>query len=161
MRFALLALALAATLSAHAEEAQEIPSKPIAVVDGHPVYGVAMPDGAAIPIGSALAAVSEHAGKPGKFEGRITKVCQTKGCWLVLAEGELHARVKFGNHNFYIPKDASGNAVVYGTLEVKTLAEDVAKHLAEDAGQDPATVSGEQQEYRITATSVMLTGEEG
>jgi hypothetical protein len=161
MRFAFLALALAATLPAYAEEAQEIPSKPVAVVDGHPVYGTAMPEGAATPIGSALAAAADHAGKPAKFEGRITKVCQTKGCWLVLADGEMHARVKFGNHDFFIPKDTSGNAVVYGTLEVKTLAEDVAKHLAEDAGQDPATVSGEQQEYRITATSVMLMGEQG
>jgi hypothetical protein len=159
MRFALLALTLALSLPVRAEEGPEIPSQPIAVIDGHPIYGVAMPEGAATPIGRALADASAYLGKPGKFEGRIAKVCQKKGCWMILAEGERYARVRFGQHDFFIPKDSAGKAVVYGTLEWKTLSEETAKHLAEDSGLDPATVRGEQQEYRITASSVMLLGE--
>lgn len=32
----------------------------------------------------------------------------------------------------------------------------MAKHLAEDAGQDPAKVTGEQKEWRIVASSVLV-----
>ncbi len=136
--------------------ASEMPSKPVAVVDGNPVYGVAMPAGDAIDIKAALSNVDTYADKSNKFSGRIAKVCQTKGCWLVLANGETHARVMFGKHDFYIPKDTTGNAVVYGELTVKDIDEKMAKHFAEDAGQDPNNVTGPQVEYRITATSVML-----
>lgn len=151
MRFHILALLLAAPAFA-----TEMPSKPVAVVDGQPVYGVAMPDGAAVDIKDALGNATQYTDKPAKFSGRITSVCQTKGCWLVLANGETHARVMFGKHDFYIPKDSTGNAVVYGTLAVKELDEKTAKHLAEDAGKDPTAVTGPEVEYRITATSVML-----
>ncbi len=152
MRLSVLALCLASAPLF----AADMPSKPIAVVDGQPVYGVDMPAGDAVDIKDALANVAQYADKPSKFSGRVAQVCQTKGCWLVLANGETHARVMFGKHDFYIPKDTSGNAVVYGTLTVKDLDEKTAKHLAEDAGKDPATVTGPQVEYRITATSVML-----
>jgi hypothetical protein len=136
--------------------ASDMPSKPIAVVDGNPVYGVEMPAGDAVNIGSALQNVAGYADKPTKFSGKITQVCQTKGCWLVLAEGDSFARVMFGKHDFYIPKDTTGRAVVYGTLTVKDLDEKTAKHLADDAGRDPNTVTGPEKEYRVTATSVML-----
>lgn len=151
----LLVCGLALGCSAHAEEYTG-PSTPIAHVDGMPVYGTAMPEGDAIGIAKALQQVDALADSAHKFEGRIAKVCQTKGCWLVLADGEHFARVMFGKHDFYIPKDTSGEAVVYGTLTTKTVDEAMAKHLTEDAGGDPDSVHGEMTEYRITATSVML-----
>lgn len=132
------------------------PAEPVAVVDGQPVYGAAMPEGAVTAIGQALAASDQYLGTPQKFSGRVAKVCQKKGCWMVLADGETHARVMFGRDDFFIPTDTTGNAVVYGTLEKKTLSAATAKHLAQDAGQDPAKVSGDTVEYTITASSVLL-----
>ncbi len=129
---------------------------PVAVVDGHPVYGAQMPEGDATPIGTALSAAEKYAGTPQKFSGRVTKVCQKKGCWMVLASGEQSARVMFGKDDFFIPKNTSGDAVVHGTLILKPMSEAEAKHMAEDGGQDPAKVSGPAMEVQITATSVML-----
>jgi hypothetical protein len=151
-RSALVALTLFALAPAFAASEPE----PVAVVDGHPVYGEQMPSGDAIAIGLVLADVDQYAGKPHKFSGRVTKVCQKKGCWMVLADGERSARVMFGEDDFFIPKDTSGNAVVYGTLTARTMSEGMAKHLAKDEGKDPAEVKGEVQEVQITATSVML-----
>lgn len=132
------------------------PAEPVAMIDGQPVYGAAMPDGAATPIATALGAADQYAGNPQKFSGRVAKVCQKKGCWMVLADGETHARVMFGRDDFFIPTDTTGNAVVYGTLEKKTISEATAKHLAKDSGQDPDKITGDSVEYTITATSVLL-----
>lgn len=149
------ALTLALSLAGLGAFAADAPT-PVAVVDGHPVYGAQMPDGEATPIGAALTKAQDYAGKPQKFSGRVTKVCQKKGCWMVLADGEQSAQVMFGRDDFFIPKDTSGDAIVHGTLTVKPMSEAEAKHMAQDAGQDPAKVSGPSMEVQITATSVML-----
>lgn len=151
-RSVLLALSLIACAPLFAASEPE----PIAIVDGQPVYGAQMPAGEATAIGKVLADVDQYAGKPQKFSGRVTKVCQKKGCWMVLADGEQSARVMFGEDDFFIPKDSSGNAVVYGTLTAKTLSEGMAKHLAKDEGKDPGKIEGDVQEVQIVATSVML-----
>lgn len=130
-------------------------SKPTVTAAGTHVYGQPMPLGKPLAIGSALAEVGQWRGRSGKFEGRITEVCQNKGCWLVLADGDRYARV-FSGHAFFMPKDTSGRAVVHGTLAERTVSEEFARHLAEDSGRDPSTVVGEQIEYRIDAVSVEL-----
>jgi hypothetical protein len=130
-------------------------STPTTSARGTPVYGEAMPLGRPIGIGAALADAGQWQGRRTKFEGRITQVCQNKGCWLVLADGVRHARVA-GGHAWFLPKDTSGSAVVYGTLSERTVSEEFAKHLAQDSGRDPDQVTGEQVEYRIDASSVEL-----
>ena len=47
-------------------------------------------------------------------------------------------------------------AVVEGALKVKVFTEAQAKHLAEDAGEDPATVTGETREFLVTATAITI-----
>lgn len=130
--------------------------QPSSLVDGNPVYGASMPAGDATNIGTAVHNSGDYAGSAQKFSGRVAKVCKVKGCWMVLADGENHARVMFGKDDFFIPTDSSGDAVVYGTLSVKTMSEKMAKHLAQDEGKDDSKIEGDTQEYQITATSVML-----
>lgn len=117
------------------------------------VLGEAMPAGDAQPVSAAIAAgVADETG-PRKFSGRITEVCQTKGCWVMLEHEGQVARVMMKDHSFFVPKDARGEAVVYGTLSEKTLDEKMAKHLAEDAGRsEPVAL----REYRIVALSIAL-----
>lgn len=117
------------------------------------VYGQPFIDGVTVPVSQAVAAFDAHAGKPGRFSGRITEVCQAKGCWMVLEHEGQTARVMFGNDAFFLPKDASGNAVVHGVLARKQLSPEQARHLGEDGGKglvvDPV-------EYRIVADGVRL-----
>jgi hypothetical protein len=135
--------------------ADEGASTPTLSARGTQIYGEAMPLGRPLNIGEALAQSDDWRARPGKFEGRVTQVCQTKGCWLVLADGDRYARV-FSGHGFFLPKDTTGRAIVHGRLSERTIPEAFAKHLAEDSGRDPATVVGDQVEFRIDASSVEL-----
>jgi len=116
-------------------------------------YGADMPKGAAVDIAVASQNAGAYAGKPAKFKGRITQVCQMEGCWLVIESNAKAARIKMKDHAFVIPKDSSGEAVVFGELKSIELDPQAAKHLAEDAGQSEPVASNEIQ---IIATSVSI-----
>jgi len=116
-------------------------------------YGADMPKGEAVDIAVASGNVDGYAGKPAKFKGRITQVCQKEGCWLMIESNAQAARIKTKDHAFVIPKDSTGEAVVFGELKRVELKPEVAKHLAEDAGQPEPVASSELQ---ITATSISI-----
>ena len=138
--FFLFALALSA-LSAQAGEAVS--------------YGEAFADGPAVPVSEAIAGFDAHAGEPRRFSGRITEVCQAKGCWMMLEDDGQVARVMFGDHAFFLPKDAQGTAVVHGVLERKELTPEQVEHLAGDSAKGMAV---EPVEYRIVADGVRVAG---
>ena len=51
--------------------------------------------------------------------GELTEVCQKAGCWMVLKEGEVTARILMKDHGFTVPMDVKGkSAIVEGTLEI-------------------------------------------
>lgn len=74
-------------------------------------YGRPLPAGAAVPLAKAVAGFGAPAGRPRRFGGRIVKVCQARGCWLVRKAGGHGARVMGGELDFAIPRDAVGPAV--------------------------------------------------
>lgn len=110
-------------------------------------YGKPLPQTAAVPVAEAVAAYDTHAGKPQRFSGRITQVCQAEGCWMVLEDGGQTARVMFKDHAFTIPKDSSGRAQVVGVLSRKQLTPEQVEHLREDA----KGLAVSPVEYRILA----------
>lgn len=122
-------------------------------------FGAPMPKGEALAIDAAAANVTALEGKPALFSGRITEVCQKQGCWLMIEENGLAARVMTMD-KFFVPKDSTGRAVVYGVLSEKALSPEAIKHMAEDAGK-----SGHEgheghampaKEYRIIATAISI-----
>jgi hypothetical protein len=118
-------------------------------------YGKPLPQGTSTPVAQAIAAFDAHAGKPARFSGRITQVCQAKGCWMVLEDDGQTARVMFGDHAFALPKDSRGRAEVHGVLSRKELTPAQVQHLQEDANGLPVS----PVEYRILADGVRLVGE--
>ena len=116
-------------------------------------YGANMPKGKAVDISKASRNVEAYAGKPAKFKGRITQVCQKEGCWLMIESNAQAARIKTRDHAFVIPKDSKGDVIVFGELKRVELKPEVAKHLAEDAGQSQPVARSELQ---ITATSIFI-----
>jgi hypothetical protein len=158
-----LALALsplfAGTAAAHEHAAaghEHAPGAPVAVqqtADGA-VYGAVLPETPpeAVPMDLAASSPAAHIGKAGAYSGRITSVCQAQGCWLVLSgeQGEF-ARVLMHGHGFSVPKNARGEAVVYGTLSEKQRSAEELAHLAKDGAKEPAA-----RELEIDATSVVI-----
>jgi hypothetical protein len=154
IKLAHLGFALLALFAVEIAVADESKPAPAPTTNASGGYGeVIGADAKADTLGAALAKLSsENASVDGVFSGRVGKVCQKQGCWLQLIDGEQMARV-MTNHDFTVPKDLSGNAVVSGKLERVEISEKEARHMAEDAGKafDPAA---SRVEYRISARGV-------
>jgi hypothetical protein len=116
-------------------------------------FGAPMPAAAkdAVPISRAAAEPGKLVAEPRAFSGRITDVCQVQGCWMVLEHEGAFARVMMHDHAFSVPKDAKGDAVVYGQLKVKQLSAEEVEHLSKE-GRKPASAN----ELTIDATSVRI-----
>jgi len=91
-------------------------------------------------------------------KGRIRDVCQKKGCWMVLTDGESRIRVRFADYGFFVPKDSSGkDAYVEGRVAVEEISEKEARHYeAEAIDGDPSKIQGDQRVVTFTATGVRL-----
>lgn len=116
-------------------------------------YGKPLPAGETVPVSRAIADFDAHADRPQRFSGRVTEVCQAKGCWMMLEDDGKLARVMFGKHDFYIPKDTTGTAVVHGVLTRKALTPEQVEHLSGDSGKG---IAAEPVEYRITADGIEI-----
>lgn len=89
--------------------------------------------------------------------GEVEAVCQKKGCWMVVKDGDVSARILMKDHGFNVPMDSRGKKVqVEGTLTSRTFNEAQVKHLEKDGGGDSAKVSGERTEHVLTASGVLI-----
>jgi len=133
-------------------------SEPVEATEDYEVFGsrIARSDE---PVGLAeiVADDEANAGREVFVTANVAKVCQRKGCFLIAQDGDAVARVTFKDYGFFVPTDSDGKQVtIVGTFDRKVLSEKQAKHYAEDAGQDPSKVVGEQAEYSIVATAVRV-----
>jgi len=117
------------------------------------VYGGQMPAGEALPVAEAIANPEAWSSTPGKFSGRITEVCQNMGCWVILEHDGEHARVAARDHAYGVPKDSSGRAVVFGTVEVRELSDEQVEHYERYDRQAGMT---SRREVRIIASAIEL-----
>jgi hypothetical protein len=125
---------------------------PIATGNGGAYYGAPMPKSVPLAIAEVARKPDAHTAAPQAFKGRITEVCQNKGCWLVLEDDGAFARVFMSGHSFSVPKAARNDAIVYGKLSVKQLDKAEIEHLSSE-GSKP-----QPQELQIDATSVWIAG---
>lgn len=112
---------------------------------------------------SAVAnAPDDHLDQTVTVEGRVTQVCQRKGCWLALDTGaapiRVHvARTETGDYAFTVPTDISGaQATVRGTLRRVTLDAATHQHMAEDAGDDAPVEPKPTTELQIIADGIII-----
>lgn len=96
-----------------------------------------------------------------KVKGKITEVCQAKGCWMTLDMGNDELiRVKFKDYGFFVPKDAAGKtAVIDGIAKKEIIGVGELKHLAEDAGksqQEIDAITESKEELTFMAKGVII-----
>ncbi|MEL1262918.1 DUF4920 domain-containing protein [Pseudoxanthomonas putridarboris] len=120
-------------------------------------FGADVPAGEAVPVSRALDDAAAHEGQPRKFSGRITDVCQKKGCWVMLEDDGRSARVLLGDHDFYVPRDVRGQAEVYGVLSRVALSPAARDHMAKEAAAGAAVP---EVEYRIVAEGVQVLADD-
>jgi hypothetical protein len=93
------------------------------------------------------------------LEGNITDVCQMKGCWLMLTQGDRTIRIKFKDYSFFVPKDSHGKrARVEGKLMQQTISEEMARHYASEQSKsvDISQIKGPQSVVTFEATGVQI-----
>ena len=114
-------------------------------------YGAAPPaKSASTPLAAAL--VKADFENDQVITGRVGRVCQKQGCWMMLIDGETTARVMTG-HRFFLPADATGEAIVYGRLIEREVDRKTAKHFARESGGEPVATG---REYRIDALGMQI-----
>ena len=118
---------------------------------------------------SAMKALSlrEAMEQPAKYqnqkvllEGKVTDVCQMKGRWLMLYDGDRAIRIKFERYSFFVPKDSRGKKVrAEGRLIQETISEDMARHYAaeQSAKTDPSQIKGPQRVVTFEASGVSIS----
>ncbi|MCC6909480.1 MAG: DUF4920 domain-containing protein [Phycisphaerales bacterium] len=109
-----------------------------------------------------LGAIDQTQAGPVVVRGTIDEVCQTKGCWMVIVDGDRSARVKFKDYSFFVPRNAAGRQVVVRGWGEPTLIDvQWARHMAEDAGRSQAEIEAITEPvavYEITAIGVYISG---
>ncbi len=125
-------------------------------------FGAGLTLAHAAQVGEVTKHPERYVGKPVLVHGKVSQVCQRKGCWMILRDGEAHVRVRFKDYGFFLPKDCSGKeAYVEGVVQRKRLSERTARHYeSETPGGDPSKVKGARRELGILASGVRLIGSE-
>jgi hypothetical protein len=121
-------------------------------------FGAGLTLDAATPLSVVVAHPERYEGKPVLVRGRITDVCQSKGCWTVITDDAVAIRIRFKDYGFFLPKDAAGrDALAEGFVKAETLDEKTARHYeAEAKDGDPGSIKGPQRVVGFTASGVRL-----
>ena len=133
-------------------------AEPESVLPDGEDYGAALTLEELTPLHEVVSRPELHADRTLLVKGRIRDVCQKKGCWMVLTDGESEMRVRFADYGFFVPKDSSGkDAYVEGRAVAEKISEKKARHYeAEASNGDPSKVQGPQRVVSFTATGVRL-----
>lgn len=114
------------------------------------------------PLSEVVAYPERFEGKPVLVRGRITDVCQMKGCWTVITDDTVSVRVRFHDYGFFLPKSATRrDAIVEGLVKAEMISEKTARHYASESSSkddDPSQIHGAQRVVGFTATGVRLLG---
>jgi hypothetical protein len=86
-----------------------------------------------LPLQAALGADSKNKILTG---GKVTKVCEKKGCWMTIKSEDAEVRIKFKGYSFFVPRALTGkNVLVEGNIKTEIESVKDQRHLAKDAGQ--------------------------
>lgn len=110
-----------------------------------------------LPLTQAITQFKANPEGPLLVEATVDKVCQKKGCWMALKSTDSDVRVTFKDYGFFVPMSLIGKTVlVEGLISEKKLSLKETKHLVEDEGGDPKSVTKPRTEYQMVALGVAV-----
>lgn len=123
-------------------------------------YGEAITDDPGLTLSALVETVKTQGKAIAVVEGEIRDVCQKKGCWMIMGDGDVEVRVTFKDYGFFVPVNSTGRmARVQGVLAVQEISEDEARHFAEDAGKEKneiELIKGPQKAVSMIASGVSI-----
>ena len=138
-------------------------SVPAAAADDGKTYGDGVRLKQAVAVAALLDAPASHVGKTVRIDGIVSKVCQSMGCWMEIADaaGARGVRFKARDGVIVFPKDAPGRKVsaqgVFEEIATSPVREAHAEHArsAESSGK-PAPAAPAEKIYWVRATGAVL-----
>ncbi len=131
-------------------------------------FGETITEDGAISYEAMLTKMGEADSIPAKVVGKVSAVCQAKGCWMnIVSEDSDQPQemfVQFKDYGFFMPKDIAGRKVImdgYAYRDV-TSVEDL-KHFAQDEGKSQEEIDAitePVEELKFLASGVILLDEE-
>lgn len=113
-----------------------------------------------VPLSLADAMKSPSKAAVVRVTAKVAEVCQKKGCWMMLTDGNVSMRITFKDYGFFMPKDIAGKTIIAeGLVTEEIILEKDARHYAEDAGKTKAEIEkikGDQKQITMVAQSVFL-----
>jgi Domain of unknown function (DUF4920) len=77
------------------------------------------------------------ASKTVRTEGKVSAVCEHKGCWMEIADDAGKAHIKMAGHAFTVPRNVTGHHAV---IQGKVVAQDK-DHCTEEAAEQTGSVA--------------------
>ncbi len=135
------------------------PAPPADEVSDWPLFGEQLAAQETVALAALFDESGSRAGGTYTVEATVDSVCPTKGCWMLVGEGEQSMRVTFKDYAFFVPKDIAGRTVRFaGVFDVEEVPVDEARHYLEDAGrlEEAALITEPQLSYVFKATGVRV-----
>jgi hypothetical protein len=117
-------------------------------------------------VGEVLNNLDAHTGKFIRVVGTVDAVCAHKGCWIEIKDQstaqKLFVHFTCPSEGRLIPMEAAGKkAIVEGTLTVKEISEEDARHIKEEAGaprEEIEKIVGPQKQITLNAPAAQILG---
>lgn len=150
----------------HGEHAKAEAKPAAADADGWQTYGtVKTGDQTIVKAADLLADPAKFVDQQVRIEGRVADVCQKKGCWMVIADGDKSMRVLMKDHAFSVDKQGAGSTCqVDGVVVAEKKDPETVAHFEGEATE--GTVIPEKQVegdvvYQLVAEGVRMKKPQG
>jgi hypothetical protein len=109
---------------------------PIVMEKDREVYGAELQFKETTKLADVLKAPKDYAGRKVRVDAEIDSVCQKRGCWIIVKDGDARSQVKFQGYGFFVPFDVAGRKVaIEGVAKETEISEAMRRHYAQDAGK--------------------------
>ena len=155
---------------------QGAPSKAVVKAAPVAVFGgeQKLTDADTVPVSKVIDTPADYKNKYVRMTGKVSSVCEKKGCWLRVVpdqtaageapKGDVFIKFKDPPAGRLVPLEAVGHKVtVEGTLKQGMMSEAQARHFKEDAGapkEEIEKIVGPQPQLVLTTPVVAIEGVE-
>jgi hypothetical protein len=109
---------------------------PIVIEKDREVYGAELQFKESTKLADILKDPKSYSDRKVRVDATIDSVCQKRGCWMILKDGDARTQVKFQGYGFFVPFDVAGRKVsIEGQAKETELSEAMRRHYAQDAGK--------------------------
>ena len=125
------------------------------------VYGEPLAEMTPAEIHDVVAQSQRYDGQTILVEGVTGSVCQNRGCWMYITDGQEKIRVNFKDYGFFVPKGSEEKRVkAQGIVTSQHVSKETLQHWAEEeSGGDPSSIQNDSTIVMLTASGVVI--EEG